>query len=191
MKKYSFYYPHPFLHHYFHFLILDSGQGGTEDENCLDGPSAGTMAGKVSLFTPIQVRFSDTDQLGHINNVSYFSYFEYGRIAYLEALDLTKSLLDASQRSAQGVIVTASLECQYLKQVHFGEKVSLGVRISRLGKSSADFEYALVTGENKTLSAAGRGAVVYIDPKTGKSQPIPEEVKDRIRAYEQKMEPIE
>ena len=27
--------------------------------------------------------------------------------------------------------------------------------------------------------------MVYIDPKTGKSQPIPEEVKDRIRAYEQ------
>ena len=52
---------------------------------------------KFRFFTPIQVRFSDTDQLGHINNVSYFSYFEYGRIAYLEALDLTKSLLDASQ----------------------------------------------------------------------------------------------
>ena len=34
---------------------------------------------KFRFFTPIQVRFSDTDQLGHINNVSYFSYFEYGR----------------------------------------------------------------------------------------------------------------
>lgn len=143
------------------------------------------------FFTPIQVRFSDTDQLGHINNVSYFSYFEYGRIAYLEELNLTESLLDASFDSLKGVIVTANLECQYLRQVHFGEKVLLGVRISRLGRSSCDFEYALMTGESQVLSAAGRGAVVYIDPKTGKSRPIPEEIKDRIRSYEHMMEPIE
>jgi acyl-CoA thioester hydrolase len=185
------YYPHPFSHLFFISLFWIPDKGEPKMKIAWMDQAPEQWLEKFRFFTPIQVRFSDTDQLGHINNVSYFSYFEYGRIAYLEALDLTKSLLDASRSSAQGVIVTASLECQYLKQVHFGEKVSLGVRISRLGRSSADFEYALVTGENKTLSAAGRGAVVYIDPKTGKSRPIPEEVKDRIRAYEQMMEPIE
>lgn len=142
------------------------------------------------FFTPIQVRFGDTDQLGHINNVSYFSYFEHGRLAYLEELGLIGSLLDTSETS-DSVIVSANMECHYLRQVYYGEKVILGVRISRIGRSSADFEYALFTGENKELSAAGRGAIVYIDRHTGKSKPLPEKIKNIICSYEQAAAPAD
>ncbi|MBA4543654.1 MULTISPECIES: thioesterase family protein [Thermoactinomyces] len=133
------------------------------------------------FFTPVQVRFSDTDMLGHINNVSYFSYFEHGRIAYFEELNLTDRMFDLHSEHS-GIIVAASLECQYLRQVHFGQKVNLGVRISRIGNSSMDFEYALLADDQ--LAAAGRGTVVYINPKTGKSQPLPEEIKQAIREFE-------
>jgi acyl-CoA thioester hydrolase len=34
----------------------------------------------------IQVRFSDLDMLGHVNNVIYLSYFEMARIHYFTAL---------------------------------------------------------------------------------------------------------
>ncbi len=142
------------------------------------------------FFTPIQVRFGDTDQLGHINNVSYFSYFEHGRLAYLEELDLIGALLDTSETS-DSVIVSANMECHYLRQVYYGEKVTLGVRISRIGTSSADFEYALVTGDNETLSAVGRGAIVYINRHTGKSRPLPEKLRDIIRSFEQAPAPVE
>ncbi|MBA4601485.1 acyl-CoA thioesterase [Thermoactinomyces mirandus] len=142
------------------------------------------------FFTPIQVRFCDTDQLGHINNVSYFSYFEHGRLAYLQELNLIGSLLDTSETS-DSLIVSANMECHYLRQVYYGENVTLGVRISRIGKSSADFEYALVTGESRELSAVGRGAIVYIDRHTGKSKPLPEKVKNIIRSFEESAAPVE
>jgi acyl-CoA thioester hydrolase len=132
------------------------------------------------FFTPVQVRFSDTDMLGHINNVSYFSYFEHGRLAYSQELKLSEALLTG--RKSGGMIVTANLECQYLKQVFFGQEVNLGVRISRIGNSSMDFEYALLA--DSSLSAIGRGTVVYIHPVSGKSQPLPESVKVTIRAFE-------
>lgn len=135
------------------------------------------------FFTPIQVRFSDTDMLGHINNVSYFQYFEHGRLAYLNELDLTPHLLMSSSELS-GFIVTANLECQYLKQIHFGEKIELGVRVSRIGNSSLDFFYALFLTAQKKIAAIGRGTVVYIDPATGKGQPLPEQVKEIIRTYE-------
>ena len=41
------------------------------------------------MFIPplkIQVRFSDLDILGHVNNVIYLSYFEMARIHYFTAL---------------------------------------------------------------------------------------------------------
>ncbi|MFC7441228.1 acyl-CoA thioesterase [Laceyella putida] len=136
------------------------------------------------FITPIQVRFSDTDMLGHINNVSYFSYFEHGRLAYLAELDLTPHLFQSGAERG-GFIVTASLECQYLQQVHFGQEVQLGVRVNRIGNSSLDFIYALFLPAEEKIAAIGRGTVVYIHPTTGKSQPLPEKVKESIRTYEQ------
>ena len=34
----------------------------------------------------IQVRFSDLDVLGHVNNTIYFSYFELARVHYFREL---------------------------------------------------------------------------------------------------------
>ncbi len=35
------------------------------------------------LIILIEVRFSDLDALGHVNNVTYFTYFEIARVKYL------------------------------------------------------------------------------------------------------------
>ena len=32
---------------------------------------------------PIQIRFNDVDRLGHVNNNSYFSYYDLGKEEYL------------------------------------------------------------------------------------------------------------
>jgi acyl-CoA thioester hydrolase len=134
--------------------------------------------------TEIQVRFSDTDMQGHINNVSYFSYFELGRLAYFQQLGLSDKLFSPSGGQS-GAIVTASLECQYLRPIYFGQEVTLRVRVSRIGRSSLDFEYALECPRESIVAAAGRGAVVYINPATGKSQPLPEDVRKCILEFEQ------
>ncbi|SEM69379.1 acyl-CoA thioesterase [Lihuaxuella thermophila] len=138
---------------------------------------------KFRFYTPIQVRFSDTDMLGHINNVSYFSYFEHGRLSYFEELDLRRLLFNPD-RGINGAIVTASLECQYLHQIHFGKEIRLGVRVSRIGNSSLEFQYALTLPAENLLGAIGRGTVVYIDIPTGKSKPIPDAAKEIIRSFE-------
>ena len=37
-------------------------------------------------YTPIQIRFHDIDQLGHVNNANYLTYFEVARMAYFKTL---------------------------------------------------------------------------------------------------------
>ena len=37
-------------------------------------------------FTPVTIRFSDTDKLGHVNNVSIASYFEASRCELFDAV---------------------------------------------------------------------------------------------------------
>lgn len=40
----------------------------------------------------VNVRFSETDALGHINNTSYFIYLEEARMKFFEALGLATNV---------------------------------------------------------------------------------------------------
>ena len=135
------------------------------------------MAGGLQLSIPLKVRYCETDLLGHVNNVSYFMYFEQGRIEYFEHLELTDDLF-----SDKSVSVVADLECQYLGQIYLRDALRLHVRASRLGRSSMEIQYALtVEGE---LRSAGRGTIVLIDRTSGRSTPIPEHARAAIRDFE-------
>lgn len=132
---------------------------------------------KFQLSIPIKVRYCETDMLGHVNNVSYFMYFEQGRIDYFESLGLTDALF-----GEKAVSVVADLECQYLAQVYLKDPLQLRVRVARMGRSSIDIHYALVAEEK--LKAAGRGAIVLVDTQSGKSTPIPDFARAIIADYE-------
>ncbi|BFH60780.1 MULTISPECIES: acyl-CoA thioesterase [Paenibacillus] len=140
-------------------------------------PDAESWLQKFHFSIPIKVRYCETDMLGHVNNVSYFMYFEQGRIEYFENLGLFDAMFGGEK-----VAVVADLECQYLAQMYRSDKVQLHVRVASIGRSSLDVEYAVVV-ENR-LKAAGRGAVVLIDQASGKSTPIPDEVRVVIAAFE-------
>ncbi|MCZ8519758.1 MULTISPECIES: acyl-CoA thioesterase [Paenibacillus] len=132
---------------------------------------------KFHFHTNIKVRYCETDLLGHVNNVSYFMYFEQGRIEYFENLGLTGELF-----TQERVSVVADLECQYLAEVFLKDALKLHVRVAKLGRSSMDIEYALVVGEQ--LKAAGRGAIVLVDKTAGKSTQISEHARSIIRGFE-------
>jgi acyl-CoA thioester hydrolase len=134
---------------------------------------------KFNFSIPIKVRYHETDMTGHINNVSYFIYFEQGRIDYLDHLQLTDDLFNE-----ESVAVVADLECQFIGQILIRDPLKLYVRIAKLGRSSLDFEYAIVETSMNQIKAVGRGAMVHIDKKNGKSMPVPNVVREKIVAFE-------
>lgn len=140
-------------------------------------PDAAGWLNKFKFSVPIKIRYCETDMLGHVNNVSYFMYFEQGRIEYFENLNLTDALF-----GKHAVSVVADLECQYLMQLYLKDKMNLHVRAARIGRSSIEIEYAIVV--EGALKAAGRGTIVLVDTKTGKSTPIPQFARDEIAAFE-------
>ncbi|MBW5448029.1 acyl-CoA thioesterase [Cohnella sp. CFH 77786] len=135
--------------------------------------------GKFRFSIPIKPRYFETDMFGHVNNVSYFIYFEQGRVEYLEHLGVAEQLFN----DEYGAVV-ADLECQYLAQVYKKDPLRLHVRVAKLGRSSYDLEYALADSITGQLKAAGRGAMVFIDRSSGRSTPLPEPVKEKIAAFE-------
>lgn len=133
--------------------------------------------GDFSHVTRIVVRWGDMDSLGHVNNAKFFTYDEQSRLEYFKQFESVVP----SMWTAQGLIL-AKLGCDFLQQLHYPATIDVALRISRMGRSSLETESALFEGER--LVAVLQGVVVWFDYRLQKSAPIPDAVKDLIRARE-------
>lgn len=134
---------------------------------------------KMSEFTfsvDVQVRFSETDMFGHLNNTVTFTYFEFARIEYLKSMGIMKSV---QLNELDKILVVADLQCDYLKQVFFDEKLKIYVRTARVGTSSIDIQY-LAKNEKNEHVFTGRGTVVQINRESGKGEPWTEAEKQLL-----------
>lgn len=124
---------------------------------------------EFSFYIPVKIRFSETDMYGHVNNVSPFIYFEEARIEYLRAAGL-------DIHSKENAFIVADLQCDYLKQIYFGDELKIYVKSASIGNTSIDVHYMAVNGKGDIVLTA-RGRVVHISPETGRPLAISEENK--------------
>lgn len=129
---------------------------------------------EFEFFTPIKVRFSETDLYGHVNNTSVFVYFEEARIEFIQTL----GLYEGFDTKKFGMVV-ADLQCNYLKQMFFNQVIDFYVKVNELGNTSADIHYMAIN-EAGEVTLTGRGRVVFIDFETGKPQIIPDSMKEKL-----------
>ncbi|MGG0656723.1 acyl-CoA thioesterase [Rummeliibacillus pycnus] len=122
---------------------------------------------EFSFYVPIQVRFSETDMFGHLNNTVPFIYFEQARIEFLNHLGLMQTWM---RNETKSIPVVADLQCDYVKQVFFEEKLKVFVKVASVGNSSMDLHYLGVNNQDE-ICFTGRGTVVQINPEIGKSVP--------------------
>lgn len=123
-----------------------------------------------------EVAWGEQDKLGHVNNTVYFRYFENARIAQFERLGL--GMPDPGQVS-EGPIL-ASTTCDFLKPLHFPDRIRTEIGISRLGKSSFIQLYRIYSYAQADYVAKGTSVSVYYDYGTGKSTPVPETLRQAI-----------
>lgn len=127
---------------------------------------------------PLRVRYADLDAQGHVNNATYFTYMEQGRVEYMTALGLWRPEGDLL---GLGTIVAEAC-CTYKRPVLIGQTVDVGVRVTRLGNKSYDQAYELrVAGE---VVATGRSVQVAYDYRAQQTVPVPEAWRAAMRAFE-------
>jgi acyl-CoA thioester hydrolase len=119
------------------------------------------------VFRPIQTRWLDNDQYGHVNNVMYYAYFDTAVNGWLmEATGVDTTKIDA-------IGLVAETGCKFFKAVSFPEQLYAGLRLQKLGNSSAVYEIALFREQEQDPAAIAKFVHVYVDAKTRKSVPIP------------------
>lgn len=119
-----------------------------------------------------QVRFRDTDALGHVNNAVYLSWMELGRMAFTDAV------LPEIDWTKVGFIL-AHVSIDYLEPVFLGDKVNVYMKAGKIGGKSVVLECLITKTDNNGVrpTAKGTNIIVAFDYEKNTSVPIPEEWK--------------
>lgn len=131
-----------------------------------------------SYSVPVQVRFSETDMFGHMNNTVPITYFEYARIEFLKHLGFMGKWM---HEDSEAIPVVADIQCDYVKQVYFEEQLNIYVKIESIGNSSLDIHY-LAMNNKEEMCFTGRGTIVQMNRVTGKSIRWTETQLERVEA---------
>lgn len=120
---------------------------------------------------PIQTRWMDNDVYGHVNNVTYYSYFDTAVNGYL----IERGALDIQKSTVIGLVVETS--CRYRAPLSFPDAITAGIRVARLGTTSVRYEIALFRSGESEAAAEGHFIHVYVDRETRRPVPLPEPLK--------------
>lgn len=123
-----------------------------------------------TYFLKIPTRWHDMDAYGHVNNGTYFEYFD----TVIQEFQTSHEILNFTDRNAC-VFFSIESHCNYLSQIRFPDQVTAGLRVGHLGNSSVRFDVAFFRNEEDAASAQGHSIQVFVDRHTDSPSPIPED----------------
>lgn len=151
----------------------DSPKTAAEDADGLMNP-ARQERGLYTDWQREHVRWSDTDRLGHANNLAFAAFCETGRTRLL------RSILGHGA-TEPAVLVVADMRLRFLAEVHWPDDVDVGTSVIRIGNRSCVMAQGLFTGA--TCFAVSEAVLVNIDPHTRRSAPLPDAIRRLLQQY--------
>ncbi|MDQ0284253.1 acyl-CoA thioesterase [Rhodococcoides fascians] len=127
---------------------------------------------------PVSTRWDDNDHYGHVNNVTYYAYFDTAVNGWL----METTGVDIRTLPAIGVVAETS--CRYLSELSFPDRLRVGLAVEKLGTRSIVYSLALfreAEDDALTLAARGRFVHVYVDANSRRPVPIPSEIETAAR----------
>jgi acyl-CoA thioester hydrolase len=129
------------------------------------------------IVSEVQVRFSDTDALGHVNNAVYLSYLESSRVDYL------RELLGAKKIEELGVII-ARIEIDYKSPAFHHETMRVGCRVYEIGGSSIKMDYRIEDKATGRLVASAKSVLVAYDYAAARVVRVREDWREKMEEFD-------
>jgi len=134
----------------------------------------------------VDVRFGDTDAMGHANNSRFLTYVESARIAYWEAA--TGEPFALATHGAHESLILAEVRVAFRSPAVFGEVLTVESRAGRVGRSSFTLQHRITASASERgparLVALADDVLVMYDYVNARPRQIPEETIVRLEAYE-------
>ena len=118
------------------------------------------------------MRLADTDNLGHINNISYIAYLETIRTEWYSKLKNSRTYLDGDGWDW----ILGEINIRFMKEVNLSDNIKVLMWVSRIGSKSWDFEYVIVNQKNEIVTRATTTQIAF-DYNAKRSQTIPDMIR--------------
>lgn len=139
--------------------------------------TAEEFAHTYALTYEHEVEFGEIDMLRHTNNVRYAVWAETIRSVYLA------DVIGEDIWGRQGMII-ARHDLHYEAPVRYRDRLTIGGRITRLGKKSFDFETAVWVQARALRAFRAVATLVAYDYESERSIHLPEDWRTKIIAFE-------
>lgn len=129
------------------------------------------------IFTnrlPIQLRFSDVDVVGHVNNIVYFQYYDTGKAAFMT------ELLGRNISWQEVDTVVANVDCAFISPILWGEKIEVLTACTFIHDKSFRLLQMLRNSDTGEVKSVCETVMVSFDPSTQKAAPLSEEWRQKL-----------
>lgn len=117
------------------------------------------------------LRWRDMDSYSHVNNSVYLTLCEEARIAWFNSIV-------GPWRTPTAEPVVARIEMDYRKSLTHPAVIWVQLALERMGNTSLTLHQQLGVVGSSELYAQGKTVLVWLDPSTGKSTPVPVSVRE-------------
>jgi len=125
------------------------------------------------IFTKIVPRVSETDGVGHINNVFVPIWFEAGRRDIFRIFSPNLDFLDWK-------LALVKVTVEYVDQLYLAENVEVRTGVEKIGTSSFTIREEIF--QTNRLCAKGQAIYVNYNFEEKKSEAIPDEIRDKLKS---------
>jgi acyl-CoA thioester hydrolase len=146
--------------------------------------SDGLTSRDFPVLWPVLTRWADNDMFGHLNNAVYYQLFDTAINGWIN----TNVAIDPVTIAAQGIVAESG--CRYFSELHFPQRLCVGLAITRLGRSSVTYRLGIFrAGEEpaaaedaaeQKIAALGHWVHVYIDRTSRRPVPIPDAIRELL-----------
>ena len=127
-----------------------------------------TARASFNHWTPVTIRFSDQDSLGHVNNVAVAAFVESCRTRLIHPFLMTEKFPDLNY-------ALVHVEIDYRAEFRYPGTVDVGGRFLRVGAKSFTTAYGLFVGERCVATAGSVNC--FFDLEKRQSVAPPDEVR--------------
>ena len=125
------------------------------------------------------IRFGDLDPQGHVNQATFLTYFESGRVAMFRDPDLGIGVPGLTY-------VLVRFEVDYIKELLWPGGLDVGTGVAEFGRSS--FKVSQAIFRDGAVAAMGKATLVCMDKTTRKATPLPEAAIQRLSKWKLRSE---
>jgi acyl-CoA thioester hydrolase len=125
----------------------------------------------------IQIRFSDIDRLGHVNNSIYSQYLDVARLDYL------KKTIEKYIKWNEKTVVIVHIDNDFLLPTLIDDTIFVTTEVVRIGNRSIDMNQQIIDDKGN-VRVKSHCVFSTIDVRSNTSFPIPAEWKKCIEDFE-------